>query len=74
MSVPQLEPMTPEGWKVAGCAAALISSGLVGVGVYFCIKTGFKNRDALGVLGGGVALAATVAVIWCLVRCWAERL
>ena len=66
--------MTPEGWKVAGCAAALVSIGLVGVGLYFCIKTGFKNRDALTVLRGGVALTAAVAIIWWLVRRWGERL
>lgn len=67
------EPPTPEDWKVIGCVAMLISIGLAGVGLYFCIKTSFKNRDALTVLGGGVALTGAVAAIWYLVRSWASR-
>lgn len=62
--------MTPEGWKVLGCALIVLSVGFIAVGLYACFRTGFGDPSALALIRNGALLMAFVGVVWYLVRRW----
>jgi len=57
-----MQPMTPEGWKVLGCAVLGICIALTALGLFFCIRNGFGDPDAVKVLLWGAGLTALVLV------------
>lgn len=66
--IPELEPMTWEGWKVLGCALLGICMAVTALGLFFCIRNGFGDPDAVKVLLWGASLTALVLIARYIVR------
>ncbi len=64
------EPMTPEGWKVLGCLVVIVVALFLAGSVYVCVRTGFRNPTALGLLGSAVFMAMLVGAGWHVIRRW----
>ena len=64
------EPMTPEAWKVLGCLAVLGVALFLGVGLYLGVRTGFRNPEALLLLGSAILVGAMLGAAWYVLRRW----
>ena len=65
-----MQPSTPEERSVLGCLWMLILAGVIGVSLYACIRTGFRDGRATTPLAMAVVLAGVTAVIRLALRRW----
>ena len=64
------EPMTPEGWKVLGCLVVVVVALFLAGCLYVCVRTGFRNPQALTLLGAALVMAVMVSAGWYAIRRW----
>ena len=58
-----VRPTTPEERSVLGCLWVLFLIGLIGVSLYACIRTGFRDSRGTTPLAVGVTLAGLTVVV-----------
>lgn len=64
------ESMTPEGWRVLGCMVVVAVALFLAGCLYVCVRTGFRNPQALTLLGSALIMAAMVGAGWYAIRRW----
>ena len=65
-----VRPSTPEERSVLGCVWVLLLAGLIGVSLYACIRTGFRDARGTTPLVVGIVLAGLTAFIRSALRRW----
>ncbi len=63
------ESMTPEGWRVLGCIVVVAVALFLAGCLYVCVRTGFRNPQALTLLGAALVMAV-VGAGWYAIRRW----
>ena len=67
------DPTTFEEWTVIGCGALIVFLGLVALALYVNIRTGFRNLEAVGLLGSCAGIAAVALLIRHFIRRWIDQ-
>jgi len=62
--LPYFEPSTPEQHKIIGCLVGLAYLFLLGLALFICIKTGFRESSAVKVLLFAVVLGGAAGFAW----------
>ena len=70
---PITEPMTPEGWKVLGCAVVVLYVLWTAFVLYACIRTGFHEPLATGLLAKTAVIGIIGFAGYIMLRRWLER-
>jgi len=67
-----MRPSTPEERTVLGCLWVVFLVGLIGVSLYACIRTGFRDARGTTPLAVGVTLAGLSLIVRWALRRWVE--